>query len=49
MKVKCCACGLKGFHSYESSRVTEFWAGRFLYFSVPSKREFFSHFRCFGE
>jgi len=36
MKVKCKICGLVGF--FDTSRVGEFWASRFLLIHVPIKK-----------
>lgn len=37
MKVKCKICGLAGF--FDESKVTEFWASRFLHINIPIKKE----------
>ena len=49
MKVKCKICGLKGY--FEESKVTEFWASRFLHIHISKNKKDFlsftnSHFIC---
>ena len=44
MKVKCKICELKGFH--DESKVTEFWASRFLFVSRYFKSKHQSYYVC---
>lgn len=44
MNVKCKICGQKGFH--DESKVTEFWASRFLFVSRFFKRKHQSYYIC---
>jgi len=37
MKVKCKICGKTGF--FDGSKITEFWASRFLRLHIPSKKD----------
>ena len=44
MKVKCKICGLKGFH--DESKISEFWASRFLFVSKFFKNNPISYYIC---
>ena len=44
MKVKCKICSKKGFH--DESKVTEFWASRFLFISNFTKNKHNSYYIC---
>ena len=44
MKVKCKTCGLKGFH--DETKITEFWASRFLFVSKFFKKKQKSYYVC---
>lgn len=50
MRVKCKICGQKGYH--DESKVTEFWASRFLFVSKFFKNKAKSYYicrRCIGD
>ena len=48
MKVKCKICSLKDY--FDESKVTEFWASRFLLFHINKSKDYFSsknsHYIC---
>jgi len=44
MKVKCKICGQKGFH--DESKVSEFWASRFLFVSRFFNKKHESYYVC---
>ena len=40
IKVKCKMCGLRGY--FDESKITEFWASRFLHFHINKSEDYFS-------
>ena len=45
IKVKCKTCGLRGY--FDESKITEFWASRFLYFHIDKNNNYICR-KCVG-